>query len=204
MYKTLAILGGGLEKDNGKWRTTNYTDLGDKFGLSGDRMRLEAARCLYEDEKVGSIIILGGKGQLHAEPDLRSVSYVMSRELVKMGVPEQKMTLEKKSGSTFEQLAELSKLLDEEDYEVPLISNEFHLPRISAMIDHLLEREQFKKLERVVPMSAEMIVLKYESSKWKALIDKAYSSDAMKERIQREEKGIEDLKTGKYKFNHYE
>jgi uncharacterized SAM-binding protein YcdF (DUF218 family) len=206
MYKQIAVLGGGLVKDNGKWRTTGYSDFGDKFGLSGDRLRLEAIRCLNTDGKVGKIILLGGKGQLHAEKDLRSVSYVMGEELKQMGIEESTITLEEKSGNTFEQLAALSELLDDGEYEVPLISNEFHLPRIAVMIDHLVgkDKERFGSLERFVPMSVEMIVLKYEQDRWQDEIDKAYSSEAMRERMEMESKGMDDLIKGRYTFTHYD
>jgi len=48
--QAIYILGGGLKKEaDGKWRTTNYDEPGDNFGISGDRLRVVAAGYLYKN-----------------------------------------------------------------------------------------------------------------------------------------------------------
>ena len=49
-------------------------------------------------------------------------------------------------------------------------------------------------------ISAEEICLKHNRNKWNDIICKAYNSKAMKERIKLEQKGVKQIKQGKYKF----
>jgi len=88
----IVILGGGLKKDaDGRWRTTNYDESGDNFGVSGDRLRVVAANYLYKNNQEQLIIASGGKGQLKNIPGAPAVSEVLKRELIELGVPEEKI-----------------------------------------------------------------------------------------------------------------
>ncbi len=60
--------------------------------------------------------------------------------------------------------------------------------------------EEFKGMMdniRIETQSAEKILIEHEP-KWEQKIKIAYSSDAMKERVTLEQKGVQDTKEGKY------
>lgn len=197
----IVVLGGGLVRDKrtGKWRTTNYTE-GDNFGVQGDRLRVEAAGYLYKHNPNTFFITSGGKGQLAAIPDAVTVASVIKRELMKFDVPAANIIKEEKSGSTYTQLLAITQLIKKTEIKnnrIFIISNEWHLPRIKAMIEYL---PQLKPLKKIKLISAEKICLQSNPQKWQKIINQAYHSQSMKQRIKLEKTGIRHMKAGQYKF----
>src|SRR3989344_186823 len=202
--KTILIVvrGGGLKKENGVWRTT-YFDEGDAFGFLGDHLRVVAAADMYKDKiKKGeavSILAAGGIGR-SKDPDHPTVSSVLKKELTVLGVPDDSIVTEEKSGSTFQQLEAVAEYISNfNDADIILISSRFHLPRIEAMICYakqmsvLLDRIQTKNLSLV---SAEDFLLKNNPEQWEHVIEEAYNSEFMKKRISLEQQGVSQIKLG--------
>lgn len=193
----VAIIGGGLAKDTGgKWRTTYFTE-SDSFGALGDRLRVIAGSYLYQENPEAELIVLGGKGQLKAVPGVPAVANVIKQELIKLKVPARRIIVETRSGTTFEQLFALSRIIQRGKYDkIMIVSNQYHLSRIRAMIrcDTTLSRV----LHRVTLLSAEKIVLRKQPQEWADRISKAYASVAMRRRVQLEKQGIRDFKLGVY------
>lgn len=202
----IAILGGALKKgDDGKWRTTNYGEAGDKFGTEGDRLRVVAASHLYKKGPYQTILALGGKGQLTHISDVPAVSEVIKNELIDLGVNVENIITETNSGSTFQQLCELNTIIPQKEFDkITIVSNKYHLPRIEAMIKTLPDLFFLKKLlseRRIELRSAEEIVLTYDRGHWEKTITDAYDSEAMRQRIALEQKGVAEIKSGSYKFS---
>jgi len=200
--KAIIILGGGLVKDKqtDRWRTTNY-DEGDNFGVQGDRLRVIAADYLFKDNPEQVIIALGGKGQLKDIPDAPTVSEVIEKELLELEVPGEKIIKEEESGNSWQQLMGMKKLINELGLEdCKIISNKFHLPRLKAMAELDSDLKKIMDSSNIDFKSAEEILLKYNPEEWQNEIESVYKSEAMKERIKMEEKGIKDIKDGKYKL----
>lgn len=200
----IVILGGALKKDaDGKWRTTNF-DEGDNFGISGDRLRVVAASYLYKKNPDQLIIVSGGKGQLKdVLPRKITLASVIEGELVEQGVPLEKIIKEERSGNTYQQLKKLLKILKKRKFDkITIISNKCHLPRVRAIIEYKDEFAQIGKLlnKKVKLVSAESIVILYQPKIWKKIIEKAYASREMKERLSLEKKGVREIKLGIYKF----
>jgi hypothetical protein len=200
----IVVLGGGLVKEKGKWRTTNFSDKGDKFGALGDRLRIVAASYLYKDNPEQIIIASGGRGQIKAGSDEPAVATVIKKELEGLAVPANKIIKETKSKNTYTELIELQKIIKEKGLKrITIISNKYHLPRLEAIIKHCPELIRLKKMFAVSKLtlkSAEEILIKYDSPNWQKTITKAYKNAGMKERIKLERKGVKDIKMGKYKF----
>lgn len=187
---------------SGKWRSTSYSDAGDKFGLDGHRLRLEAAALLWKDEPESVIVVSGGKGQLATIPDAPTVSSVMKDELESMGVPEEAIIEENRSANTFENLKFMAEKIQELGGadNIVVLSNDYHLPRIKIVIEMSPELKALVMDVVLEFASAEDILLSRDLKKWKEIIEKARTSDAYKKRAGLEKKGIEDLKNGIYIF----
>ncbi|MBI3046051.1 MAG: YdcF family protein [Candidatus Harrisonbacteria bacterium] len=201
----LVIFGGGLVKEGGRWRTTTFDDTGDNFGISGDRLRVIAAGFLYKENPKQLIIASGGKGQLKdVLPGKITLASVIKEELVKLGIPAKNIIKEEKSGTTYQQLKELQKILKGGVFRsAVVISNEHHLPRILAMIKYVADLRPLKKmlnLSKLKIKSAEDIVMEYEPEAWRKIITRARKSRAMKERIKLEKQGVRQIKNGTYQF----
>ena len=135
-YDALVILGGGLKKDKGIWRTTNY-DEGDTFGIAGDRVRVVAGCFLFVNDFSDLLIASGGKGQYKDIPDCPTISEVIRKELIILGVPESKIMEDNESGNTHQQLKFIKSFVKSRGMDrVGIVSNEWHLPRIEAMMQH--------------------------------------------------------------------
>lgn len=201
--KTIVILGGGLFKDSaGRWRTTLGEEEGDKFGPTNDRLRVLAAAALWEKDKNLIVVASGGQGQLKGSlpPDL-TVAKVIKSELTDLGLPAEKITEEEKSGSTYGQLLALAEMIEKGEIlgEISIISNEWHLPRIKAMIEHSDLKETFAE-KKINLVAAEEVLLQLKTKEWKEFIEKTRNNPAMKKRLDIEAKGVEQIKNGTYKF----
>ncbi len=193
-------MGGGLVNENGNWRTANFNEC-DKYGALGDRLRVVAGAILYKNNYNLLIITSGGKGQLEKIPNAPTVSEINKKELIKLGVHSKKIIEENKSNNTYQQLQNCKKIIKENNFnEIKIISNKYHLPRIKAMIAMDNELKKMVNAQKIELQSAENILLKYDSENWQNVIEKAYNSEEMKERIALEEKGVHDIEEGRYKF----
>ncbi len=197
----IVVLGGGLIKDkSGKWRTTNFNE-GDNFGVSGDRLRVLAASYLYKDNP-RIIIVSGGRGQLSNIPNAPTIAEVLKKELIDLGVPASEIIEEDNSDNTWQQLQKLKKIIDKMQLrDVTVISNKWHLPRIKELIKKDRKLTSLFSDKAIKLISAERIVIRDNPKKWKGAIKLAYNSEAMKDRIKREKKGIGEIKKGTYKLN---
>lgn len=203
--EVIAILGGGLKKDGRKWRTTNF-DEGDEFGCLGDRLRVVAGSYLYRDrEKANPNLLMvasGGRGQLEKVPGAPTLAEVISEELADLGVPAEKILKENQSANTYQQLRELDNLvLNRGLTKFFIISNEYHLPRVQAMIElapGLYNLRNLRLNNSLFLESAEKIVLSRERFQWEDVIKRVYATEAMKERVRLEESGVAKIRAGTY------
>lgn len=202
----IVIFGGGLKEDNatGRWRTTNFNE-GDHFGVQGDRLRVVAGGMLAKGSSDSLLILLGGKGQLAAIPDAPCVADVMKQELVELGIEAERIITERESGSTYQQLIQLQKIMAEKSFSsLILISNRYNIPRIQAMIEYAPGLDRLKGLlqnQRIRLESAEEIAIKYDPETWEETVGRAYQSEAMKKRVKLEEKGVREIKAGTYRYH---
>lgn len=202
--KAIAILSAGVKKNkNGAWSNTNLTEKDNKLGAPGGKQRVIAAVYLYRVEPDYFLIATGGRGydvkdKSSNRPDLCQIT---KNELKKLGLPGNKIIIENKSNTTFEQLQELKKIILKLKLEfVVIISNKYHLPRIKAMVNKDVALKEFMANGKIKLFSAEQILLKQNSEKWNQAIKKAYESEWMKTRIKKEKQGIKDLGNNKYRF----
>ncbi len=196
-YDAVFILGGSLIKDNGVWRTCRF-DEGDNFGVLGDVARVAAGNILFKKEITDRIIALGGKGQYKDNADFPTITSVIKKELVQLGVPPNQIE-ENLSDGTYGQLKTILEIANQRNWiKVAIISNEYHLPRISAMIKYAPNIGDLNNLADLI--SAEKILIDNDRTKWQKEIKEIYESAGMQRRIAIEQKGIQDIKTGKYKF----
>jgi len=203
----IVVLAGGLRSTLNGWRTTNFSESGDNFGICGSRLRVLAAAALYNffsGFKIKSLIIAsGGKGQYQRIKGAPFLSAVLKKELIELGIPGNKILEENRSNNTYQQLEELANIVKDRNFKnVILISNKYHLPRIKVF------KETDKNLRKILApvltiKSAEEILIAANPKKWAPYIKKAYNSKFMKERITLEKRGEKQIKNGTYNFTFY-
>lgn len=192
------ILGGGMTREGKKWRTTHF-DEGDTKGALGDFLRVEASYALYKKDPEIRFIILGGKGQYSGIKDAPTVSALMQGELVALGVPLCSIVIEERSGTTWQQLVALRDLVPQKEV-AGILSNRYHLRRVAALI---LREPTLSKLyakREITLLSAEEVLIEDDLRAWKPVIDAAYATEAMKERIRLEGEGVRQIRNGTYQL----
>lgn len=196
METLISILAGGIWNNHGVWETNGDDGPGDASGVTYDRFRIEAGVNLYK--KMAPYVILLVQGGLATElrPSLASVS---KKELEALGVPTDRILMEERSSTTFSQLFELKSIIKHhKPKHLWIISNEWHLPRIQAMIDCLSELKELKKLVQL--FAAEEILLQASDSKWRIPIQNMRNTDEIKLRVAKEKQGVEQIQAGTYRY----
>jgi len=213
--EAIFILSGGTEWSKERGYYTPSYDEPDFTGLaSGAHFRViaaaEAAKCFPEIKIVptGKLITHGIAEKEHFPNDAK----VMADELVAMGVKEDQIMLEEESVSTLTELLEMIKMARENGWErVAVVTNRWHLPRVRMMyekletIEGLCSDEEKEMIEDFKQNGAEVKIVSAEditdniSEEYKEQIKEIEQREAFKERLTAEQKGIEDLKSGRYK-----
>ncbi|MEK7551840.1 MAG: YdcF family protein [Patescibacteria group bacterium] len=198
--KVVVVLGGGLRKDDtGRWCTVGLAQGGDNFAASNDRWRIDAAHTLWKSDPSTTLVPSAGQGQ-YKGTDTPAVAEVMASELVELGVPESAITKDIESGNTVEQLRMTAKLAREMGLrQVAVLSNEWHLARIQAMLDHAPGLVQAFTGILVNLVAAESI-LWAESKEWQERIKAARVDSGIMKRVELEANGVRQIQEGTYRW----
>ena len=191
--RALFVLGGWPRPDErGAWGSSLF----DGNGI-GDRLRVEAAAVLYRACR-RAIVVTGGNGKLAHICEAPACAAVMREELLALGVRASDITLELEAANTYEQLQAI-KQLPFPDAGLRIVSNRYHIPRIAAFLNLDGFLDGWRTANRIVLEAAEDVLLWHDPGRWRALIDAAYASTPMQERIAREEEGVRAIRAGTYK-----
>jgi len=195
--KLIIILGGVVINTRGKWHTCGLNE-GDKFGVTGDRLRVLAGFFMFKKDKNCFLIASGGEVKKGI-----SVPGIVKKELVDLGVPEEVIIEEDKSYNTFQQLKNVQDYIKKKKLgKVLFITNGWHIPRVKEIIKMASELDELKKGIKkgmVKILKAEKIVIDNDKS-WEEKIKKAHRSLGTKKRIALEKKGVREIRKGIYKF----
>lgn len=199
-------LAGWPIKTTGGWRLKNFEPITDPKELTGygSRLRIFAARQLFAEHPGSRVVASGGKGKLKDDPAAPVLSEVAAQELVAAGVPPSAVMKIQTPDFTFQELQEITRLFAEgKADEVLIVSNRYHLPRLTAFIECVGElmilRERLKRSQLRL-ISAEDLLLKKDPEAWSALIEEAYQSEQMKAIIQSEQQGVVQIRAGTYHY----
>jgi hypothetical protein len=196
--KKIILLCGDLVEDEcfEIYRSSYYNEVGD-YSSMGGVARIRSSVELYRDCEYDQIIVTGGYGKLKGKIE-KEVAKYYNDELQTAEKLRVDTVLEIDSNNTYEQLLNCLDLFTEKD-AVSIITNTYHIGRVSAFITHMPELEKYNK-GNVCICSAESI-LSHVNTALNYEIEMAYKSEAMKKRIEMEKKGIEAIKNGTYNFN---
>lgn len=195
MKKCLVVLSGWAKKNKkGVWKTS---------GPSGVKLRVTAAKCLWDKDRDLFIIASGKKGDLINIID-RPLAEIIAQELVGLGVCKEKIIKEPNSDNTYEHLVNLPSLIKKYKFgNILIISNEWHLARIKTMIEFMTpDLKNLLSNNKIKLVSAENILIKDDPKRWKPKIHKIRASNAFAVRIKRENRGIQDIINSRYKSTH--
>ena len=197
MSTLLSILGGEIWNIRGIWQTHKSDTRDDLCQLTPDRLRVLAAACLYKKNPRSTTVLSQGGLEDSNRP---SIASVIKEELKSLGLPENHIFLEDTSISTFSQLLELQLIaLKWQPKQIIIISNEWHLPRIEAMIQWVLKLQELSQYKPQL-LAAEEILLQESEKDWQGVTESMRTSDDTLSRILKEQQGVNHLKSGSYIF----
>lgn len=196
----IVVLSGGIKQTAGRWRSTDLTEEDDTLGAPGGALRVVAAAILSNRYPQARVIATGGKGYdvpQDAPEDRPLLCEILRNELLDVGVPEDRLDVESASNTTYDQLQQIEIMQRERGWNtVAIISNRWHLPRIETMV-----ATKFPNLiQHVHLVAAEDILIADNHTKWQSYLTKAYASEWLARRIQKEEQGITQIKDSTYQY----
>jgi uncharacterized SAM-binding protein YcdF (DUF218 family) len=193
----IAILAGSVKRSGEQWVSTGLTEEDDVYGAPGQVLRVAAGIMLAQKYPKALLVPSGGIGYDHRDAAQPLLSEVMRDELIAGGVTASRILLEKESNSTFQQLRELEKLAAKHAWKrLLIVTNRWHVPRVEAMLS-----AKFPDLKRYTHLyGAEEVLVQFSPEEWKSAIDDAYAREFLRRRIELEEEGIRQIKTGTYRF----
>ena len=184
------LLCGQIEHTKDGWKTEEADGPGDPIGPTYSAFRVAAGAQLAR-EFPGADVVASGASFLPGSP---SVACVVQSELEQLGVGRSRILLLEDTRKTYQELKELAVLMERGYDEAIIISNEWHLPRVEAMLTYF-------PVPRARLLSAEEVLLAHDAETWRGRIGRMRADPRIAERIAFEKKGLEDLKAGRYHFS---
>lgn len=193
------ILGGWAQKGaDGAWHMVGFEENADEVSGFGGYLRVLAAKHLLDEHPDYLLVPSGSRGKFEGVAGVPTIAELMRQELLRLGVPDEKIVKEERGGNTYQQLKELKKMIADLDAaQAIIVSNRYHLPRVKAFIGTDEQLSDLLQAGAIRLQECEAVVTRHGSAKQQE-IDKAYQSQKMKNIIAAEEKGIGEIKAGTY------
>jgi hypothetical protein len=200
MTTCVSVLGGDIWDDNGTWRSNGLDGPGDAAGVTLDRFRVIAAAYLMETRESNDVLTYIAQGG--TEKDTRpSIASVLRRELIDLGVPLSAILVEEVSQSSYTQLLELQKIVIERKPDrIKIISNEWHIPRLEAMLATLDVLSELRALNPEF-VTAEEVLVRTHPKEWGRIIEEVRTRPDVQARIEKEKRGVTQINDGTYQFH---
>ncbi len=191
------------------FKSTSYGDHGQVGVAPGGKARViataEIAR-LFPDIR----IVTTSYEPNHVD-DQPTHAAVMENELKRRGVNPENITREEVSMSTLTQIVEMIKMAADNGWRrIVAVTNEYHKPRMQEMIkqigklfahdvEFMKAYEIFEENQGEIALIAAEDVISMIDGRMKAVVDAARETDAYKAVVASEQKGLQDLREGRYK-----
>lgn len=195
----IALLGGDIYYKDGVWQTNDADGPGDgKGGPTYDRFRVIAGAYLGKKYPASRIFVSGGIPPRDGAP---SIASVMKDELVALGVSESRIRSDEGALNTYEQLQAIQRFSARSapSEKVFIVSNEWQLPRIEAMITHAPELSYLRSRDWET-VAAEDVMVEHDVSLWSVPVEAERADPRMKARIQHEKEGTAQVTRGSYRY----
>lgn len=195
MKLIVSVLGADIYKDSHDvWHTCDLNMRDNPTRELPESFRLQAAYYLAKNRAL--LYLQGGL----ADDNYPSLSSVMEEELLELGVDRDLLAIEERSTKTFSQLIELQSFLRRKMPKmVMILSNDWHIPRVRAMIEYLPQLDSLRYMKHTL-MGAEEVLLKEDPKMWQDKVAKARARPEMKEIIAREKQGTKQIQNNTYNW----
>lgn len=214
----VVVQSAGLRKaENGEYASTLYSDR-DEFGMLGGNMRVLAALELYRHYPTSTFVFCNGKSakqiakfgpevptdaEIYAE-EFRADINQDKHDVNGKKSPEPKIFLENKSVNTIASIGEVLVMCAAHEWErIALISSDYHIPRIEALCGLIFEKLGEHPV-KITFISAEAVLKELRPGMYDKEIDNAYQTEAARERLKNEAKGLSDIKAGRYHIGEFQ
>lgn len=201
---------GGIDKNERGpmgYRSTVYSQLSEHGIATGGRTRIIAGA---EIAKAVPELKIVTNSFNRFDPEMPSMATVNKEELVRRGIDPDRISLEENSFSTVTQLVEMvNEAVKNKWLKVVAMTNTYHLPRMSAMYEHLEEiindaqfQETLKKF-RQQGVQVEFVcaedVLRIMGGHFIPYLEAVENMPEFARTKETEAQGLADLKAGKYR-----
>ena len=121
-----------------KWRSGSYNDPDYHTMMSGGHARTVAAAELHSYFPDSYVVTMSKVPEKGNEKNEVNIAKIMADDLVKSGVPREKILLYESSYNTYTELVGMMKMAMERNWRsVPVVMNDFHMQRTENMLRHI-------------------------------------------------------------------
>lgn len=196
----------------GRYEMGSFSDVDDSGLVAGGKERVIAAVEMYNSFP-GSTFVATSQ---NADPTIPTYASIIVAELIRMGIPAEKVVEENQSYRTVDGLKHTLLLSRERGWnKIVFLTSGYHVPRVRTMLEHILEFSQDKEeqallldikkaIERgvfVVQVVSADDILPFRSKHYDTYLDTVKELPGYQARVASEQKGVQDIKTGKYIFS---
>lgn len=209
-YDVVAILCAGLAKDGQDYVPTAFGD-SDEFGMLGGYVRVDAAVELAKSRVSSNFLFSTGVSAKQIEKfgkDVPPEAHIyrdvfLDRLGAERRVDAVNIFLEDTSVNTVGNIQAILQLcIDNNWSHIALLSSEYHIPRIRALVNLVLD--QYALNLSFDFLSAETILRTAHPRLHDAYFDNAYSTPEAKKRIANEAQGLIALENGNYVLGEFQ
>ncbi len=199
----IAVISAGIKQESsGRWVNTDLTEEDNGRGAPGGKQRVIATAILAKRYPEVLLIASGGRGYdvpAGTPEDRPSLAEILRDEMADYGVPKERVMLEMASSSTYQQIGQLERIINEKSLrKVLLVTNRYHVPRLRSMLD--MKFPDLAKHANLELVSAEEVLISEEPQQWTKYINGEYQKPYMLARIAKEEQGVGQILSGTYQF----
>jgi len=185
--KLIVILASQIQHTPTGWVIEEGDGPGDTVGPTYGAFRVAAGAYVAEEYPEADLVASG----FTPSPDGPSIASVVKEQLIRFGVAPARIMLLDTPRNTYHELKELSVLMARGYEEALIVTNEWHAPRVEAMVAYV-------PVPRARVLPAEEVLLRHDAALWVSRVARMRADPRIAKRIALEKKGVEDINAGRY------
>jgi hypothetical protein len=184
------VLSGQIQKTDKGWETEEGEGPGDPVGPTYTKFRV-AAGAYVAQEYPDATLIASGFAFFSDGP---SIASVVKKELTMLGVSEDRIKIQDTPTKTYQELQLLAELHRDGYQRCVIVTNEWHVPRVEAMLANW-------PVFGAHVVAAEEVLLRHDPVQWEKRIAHMRIDPRIAKRIELEKQGVADIAAGRYRYH---
>lgn len=208
------IIVSGASKFNekkGRYEMGSYNDVDDSGLVTGGKDRDIAGAELYQAFPESTMVTTSR----NMDPSIPTYASIQKGELIRLGVPEEKIFEESESYRTVDGLKNTLLMAQDKGWgKLVYVTSPYHVPRVQAFLERIVDfssdegektklqqiREALTQGKMQVRIVSSDEILPFRSKHYETYFDAVKGLEGYSKREESEQKGVDDIYQGRYKY----